>query len=537
LQQYIGPALATMIRCIRHATAEAARRGTRGADERCTMPRNLGALIPESAPAGGDAVAFQARRGFRRQRVTFREAAERARRVAGWLMASGLAPGDRLAVWSPNLPEYAVLCFGAWLAGVVAVPIDVRTPQDVVHRFVAAAEPRLGFTSRSLDGTFGPPVEATRSLEDLFDLVAGTPPLAPLPRVAADQLAEIAYTSGTTGLPKGVTLTHANLLAEVAALRAAFPLGRDERALSVLPLSHILELTITLLLGFACGVRVSYVPRLSPATLTRALREDRVTCLVVVPELLRLLLAGLERGARQQGHGGRWRLAHRLAGRLPLPLRRPLFWPVHRALGGRLRFFGVGGAPLDVKLAEAWERMGIRVFEGYGLTEAAGAATLNTWTARRLGSAGRPLPGLEIRIGDDDEVLLRGPTVTRGYFGNAELTAASFADGWLRTGDRGRSMRPACCASAGGRPSIAPPWLALRWVPRSVLERRREERGRRAAVLGLGADRSGDSAEIRTRTGHSFWAWTGRRACLRAGSVPGRLMGTARSGSSASAAK
>ena len=401
------------------------------------MPQDLGDLILASEPAFGDAVAFQARRGLRLQRVTFREAAERAREVAGWLVARGLVPGDRVAVWSPNMPEYAVLYFGAWLAGLVVVPIDVRTPQDVLHRFVAAAEPRLGFKSRYLEGSFGPPVEATCILEDLFELVEGTPALAPLPRVGADHVAEIAYTSGTTGVPKGTLLTHANLLAEVAALRAVFPLARGERALSVLPLSHVLELTITLLLGFTCGVRVTYVPRLNPATITRALREDRVTCLAVVPELLRLLLAGMERRARQEGRWRRWQLAHRVAGRLPLPLRRLLFRPVHRAVGGQLRFFGVGGAPLDAKLAAAWERMGIRVFEGYGLTETSGAAALNIWTARRFGSVGRPVPGVEIKIGEGDEVMVRGPTVTQGYHQNAALNAEAFSEGWFRTGDTG----------------------------------------------------------------------------------------------------
>src|SRR5919198_695139 len=219
------------------------------------MPQNLGDLILASGPAFGDAVAFQARRGFRLQRVTFREAAERAREVAGWLVARGLVPGDRVAVWSPNMPEYAVLYFGAWLAGLIVVPIDVRTPQDVLHRFVAAAEPRLGFKSRFLEGSFGLPVEATYTLEELFDLVERTPPLAPL------------------------------------------PLERDYRALSVLPLSHILELTITLLLAFTSGVQVTYVPRLSEATIARALREDRITCLAIAPELLRLMLTGMERRA------------------------------------------------------------------------------------------------------------------------------------------------------------------------------------------------------------------------------------------------
>ena len=375
------------------------------------MGQNLGELILETSAAFGDDVAFRVRRGFRLERLTFSRVGELARRVAGWLGARGLAPGDRIAVWAPNMPEYAVLYFGAWLVGVVVVPIDVRTREDVVRRFLAAAEPRLGFKSRYLEGALGPPVRETIALEELFDLISGTPPAAP-PEVGPDSLCEIAYTSGTTGVPKGVMLTHGNLLAEVEALHVAFPLRRSDRALSVLPLSHALEQVIGLLLAYSSGVRVTYVPRTNPLTIARALREDRITCLVVVPELLRLMLARIERRAQQEGRRGRWELAHRLAEPLPFPLRRLLFRRVHRTLGGRLRFFGVGGAPLNPALARAWERMGIRVFEGYGLTETSAAATFNNRTTNRLGTVGKPIPGVEVRIADDREILIRGPTVT-----------------------------------------------------------------------------------------------------------------------------
>ncbi len=158
------------------------------------MLQNLGELLLESSSRYGDEVAFQIRRGFRLERVTFREASERARQVAAWLLASGLVPGDRIIVWSPNMPEYAVLYFGAWLAGIVVVPVDVRTKQDVLDRFVAAAAPRLGLKSRSLDGSFAPPVATTVALEDLFELAATTAPLALPPAVRPDELCEIAFT-------------------------------------------------------------------------------------------------------------------------------------------------------------------------------------------------------------------------------------------------------------------------------------------------------------------------------------------------------
>jgi len=393
-------------------------------------------LLAASARYGDD-VAFQIRRGLRSERISYARAAEVARSVAAWCATRELRPGDRIATWAPNMPEYALLYFGAWLAGLVVVPIDVRTRPEVIERTVAASGARLGFRSAALAGTLGPSVE-TYVLEELIPLVATAGPRAALPTVAPDGLAVIVYTSGTTGTPKGVMLTHANLLAETAALGRAFPLRRGLAALSVLPLSHVYELSVTFLHGFASGVRVTYLPRVEAVTVVPAMAEARVEAMVVVPELLRLLLRGIERRVRREGGWSRWSLGHRIAAHLPFVLRRLLFAPVLRALGGRLDFVGVGGAPLDVPVARAWERMGIHVFEGYGLTETAGGATINALGRQRLGSAGRPMPGVMVRCAEDGEILVGGPTVSRGYFGDPALTESAFTDGWLRSGDVGR---------------------------------------------------------------------------------------------------
>ena len=402
-----------------------------------TLERNLGEWVLGTARAFDDDVALRIRRGDRVLSLSYAQVGAYARKVAAWLAAQGLRPGDRVAVWAPNMPEYAVLYFGSWLAGMVVVPIDVRTRQDVVQRFVTTAAPRLGFTSEQIEGRFGSPVARTFALEDLLTLVEPATATASFPEVGHDSLCEIAFTSGTTGVPKGVLLTHGNLLAALNAMRLAFPLKRSYRTLSVLPLSHALEQVINLLLAFNFGVRQTYVARPSPESLTRAMRDDQITCFIAVPELLRIMLAGIERQVRRQGAWRRWQLAHRVAGRLPFALRRLLFRQVHRALGAHLLFLGSGGAPLDLKLASAWERMGIHILEGYGLTETTGPASINNWVNKRLGTAGKPLPGVDIRIGDDGEVQIRGMTVTSGYLDNAELTARSFSDGWFRTGDIG----------------------------------------------------------------------------------------------------
>lgn len=393
----------------------------------------------EAAASYGSRTAFRMRRGYRLQSFSYSEAGRLALLTGAYLSERGLVPGDCVAVRSPNLPQYAILYFGAWLAGVVVVPIDVRTGPEVEARFLEAARPRLGFRSGSLPGRFPDTVSETVALEELFDLVAGAKPDWRPPTVEPGQLAEICFTSGTTGVPKGVLLTHANLIAQIEGLQEAFPLDPDYRALSLLPLSHVYEQVVDLLLAFSSGVRMTYLPRINPAALLRALQEERITCFVLVPELLRMVLSGIEARAATRSGPRRWELALRLGGWLPYPLRRLLFRQVHRALGGSVIFIGCASAPLDQKLATTCERMGIRIVEGYGLSEIAGAASLNTWTRGRSGSVGRPIPGVALRIAADGEIQVQGPTVMQGYLGQPELTARSFtADGWFRTGDVGR---------------------------------------------------------------------------------------------------
>lgn len=305
-------------------------------------PSALGRVLLAAAARYGDDVAFQIRRGLRDERTTYARAAYLARCVATWCARRGLQPGDRIAVCAPNMPEYGLLYLGAWLAGVAVVPIDVRTRPEVVERTVAASGARMGFRSAMLAGAFGHSVESY-VLEDLVTLIGSEEPSAIVPSITPDALAVIMYTSGTTGAPKGVMLTHANLLAETDALARAYPLKRGLVALSVLPLSHIYELTVTFLHGFRSGIRVTYVRRVNPATIARAMVEARVEAMVLVPELLRLMLRGIERRARSGAGSSLWSLAHRIAPYLPFVLRRLLFAPVLRALGGRLDLVGLGG--------------------------------------------------------------------------------------------------------------------------------------------------------------------------------------------------
>jgi long-chain acyl-CoA synthetase len=198
----------------------------------------------------------------------------------------------------------------------------------------------------------------------------------------------------------------------------------------------MLEQTVGLYIPLLFGARVCYPTSRQPAAIVDTLRRERITTMIVVPRVLELLLNGILREARQRGLEKRWRLAQRLAARLPMPLRRLLFRDVHRRFGGRLDFVIAGGAWLSPELAATWERMGVKVIEGYGATECAPIVATNSYWSRVPGTVGLPAPRVEVRLSDEGEVLARGANVTSGYWEDETTTRAAFtADGWYRTGD------------------------------------------------------------------------------------------------------
>jgi long-chain acyl-CoA synthetase len=250
-------------------------------------------------------------------------------------------------------------------------------------------------------------------------------------------MAEIVFTSGTTGTPKGVILTHKNLLFDMGKGLETLPLKSSWRVLSLLPLSHALTQMVDLLVCFGNGMKVVYLARLNPLTVRKAMKKHQITCMGVVPQLLSLLLKNIKEEARQRGKLARFEQAQRIAPALPFFLRRFLFREVHQGLGKRFKFFVCGSAPLDLKLAQAWENMGIKVYEAYGATEMTAALTLNAPREQKLGSVGRVLPGMEVKIDKDGEIWAKGDNISPGYFENPQKTKEVFVDGWYQSGDVG----------------------------------------------------------------------------------------------------
>ncbi len=404
--------------------------------------QNLGEFLREYALTYKDNIAYQIKRGFRVERFTFLDIYSLSRKTATFLKEHGLKKGDKVAIWASNMPEYPILYFGCWVLGAVAVPIDVRTTEESLKIFLTKAKCKLGFKGKFTPGSFGNLVEESFYLEDLVDLVKDVSPSNnPLP-ITHNDLAEIAFTSGTTGSPKGVMLTHGNFLSAVEALTKAFPFKKRWRALSLLPLSHAFEQTVDFLTLFKAGIQVTYLERTNRLTILKAMRKGKITSVALVPQVLNILMNGIEQEVEKQSKQKVWQILNQIAPNTPIWMRRILFHQVHQKFGGSLKFFGCGSAPLNLKLAQKWEALGIEIFEGYGATETTAALTINTPEAKRLGSVGRVLPGMEVRINPKNSVIeTRGPNISPGYFEDEEKTKNAFTDSWYKTGDVGEFDR------------------------------------------------------------------------------------------------
>jgi long-chain acyl-CoA synthetase len=377
-------------------------------------------------------------------------AAEMRRRslLAAWrLRARGLQPGDRLLTWSPSTPRLPAVYWGAMRAGVIVVPLDLRMTTGVITRISARAETQWLAVDSGLDA----PDPASVGLDHftvwrLEELVADPDEAFPAdweaqaaawPAPTRDSLFEVIFTSGTTADPKGVMLTHGNILETIAAFGKMVE-ARHQRAVSILPLSHLFEQAPVLFYATSIGAEVVYVRSRNPRVIFEALRELRVTAMVLTPQILELFWNALAREIERRGQTARFERARRLARRLPYRLRRLVFRALHAQLGGELRLMVSAGAYLPPELQQGWEDLGIAIIQGYGSTEC-GIVTANDQWRHPPGTVGRVRAPSVVKLHPEtSEILMRGPNVSAGYWRDDAATAASRdEEGWTLTGDTG----------------------------------------------------------------------------------------------------
>jgi long-chain acyl-CoA synthetase len=414
------------------------------------MPTTLLDLLDRAVTRYGDRHALGIRRDDgSTDHWTYREQDRRAR-IAAWRLRSlDLEPGDRILTWSPSTPELPAAYYGAMYARLVFVPLDLRMSADAVDVVARASGARHLVIGTGRDAP--DPREArlehfpTTTVDALCAEPEADDPLFPADwearqaawgRPTPDEVFELVFTSGTTGTPKGVMLTHDNVAASIESFHRIIP-PMDHRIVSVLPLSHMLEQAVGLYYALDVGADVLYVRSRNPRVIFDALREHRVTSMIVVPQVLDLFWSAITREVEKRGQTASFDRLRSIARRLPPPIRRLLFRSVHAQLGGRFRLFLASGAFLPPALQQGWEDLGVTVLQGYGATET-GTGSCTTFADHAPGTVGRVPEGVDMRIADTGEIQFRGRTVFSGYWNAPDLTAQSFTDdGWYRTGDLG----------------------------------------------------------------------------------------------------
>jgi long-chain acyl-CoA synthetase len=378
--------------------------------------------------------------GFRSRRFTYAQIGQSARAFALRLTELGVVKGDKVVFWCENRPEWIVAFWGCLLVGSIVVPVDYRASPDFLNRVRRLVAARLVLVGQDVPDAN---IDAGTTVWKLHELdwngppggLEGAGPAHPPIEIGRDDVAEIIFTSGATAEPKGVVITHRNILANIVPVerevlkyrkwgRPFFPL----RFLNLLPLSHMFGQAMATFVPPMLPGTVVFMRGYNPVDIIAQIKTRRVSVLVCVPKILDVLREHVLRLAPEVREPGpkahvarRWWRYRRL----------------HRMFGFKFWSFVVGAAPLEAELEAFWSELGFVVVQGYGLTETAPIVSLNHPFGTRKGSVGKAMAGVEVKIASDGEILVRGENVTTGYFNAAEETSRAFEDGWFHTGDVG----------------------------------------------------------------------------------------------------
>jgi long-chain acyl-CoA synthetase len=397
--------------------------------------RTLLDFFADLSALDGEFIAFDD--GYRTWSYTYAQVAAAAHAFAARLRAQGIGKGRAVAVWGENRAEWIVALWGCLLEGVVLVPIDYRASAEFLARVATIVDARAILVGDAVDRER---VTAQVPVWALAEMRPGDSdpvrPKADATAITADDTAEIIFTSGATSDPKGVVITHRNILANIVPIEREMAKYKKYarpflpiRFLDLLPLSHMFGQAMATFIPPMLPGTVVFMRSYAPEDIVREIHERRISVLVCVPKMLEVLRDHVLRVAPEAANAPvekthwikRWWIFRR----------------IHRMFGFKFWAMVVGAAPLDPELEAFWGRLGFLVVQGYGLTETAPIVTLNHPLQAARGAVGKPIPGVEVQIADDGEILVRGENVTRGYYNAPEETRAAFRDGWFHTGDIG----------------------------------------------------------------------------------------------------
>jgi len=466
----------------------------------------------------GEQTAFIEQGVYRSRLYRYGEVVEAARAFAHWLRRKdlGAEPGreaPRILLWAAPGARWAMAFYGCVLAGSVAVPVDAGFSPEFLHRIAEKTDASLLITDRAIQNRdeTEPPMTGTieRFFLDDLDALPSAPAEADATAIAdRDSLAEIVYTSGTTAEPRGVMITHGNLLANLEPVEReirryevlSIPF-RPIRFVHLIPLSHLFGQVTALFIPQLLRGVVIFPESQAPAKLARVIHDRRASVMVCVPQQLEAMGAWARAQLSEEEYESPEAILQQAAKEhWSIPKRWWKFRRVHQRLGWKMWAFVSGGATLPAQVESLWNTLGYAVIQGYGLTETAPAITITHPFKIRRGSVGRPLAGVETRIAEDGEILVRGPNVSPGYYQDRETIEQDFEDGWLHTGDLGRFDEQGNLIYLGRKKEVIVTAEGLNVFPEDVEKVLREQPAvEDAAVVGKrSAFANGTSATERT---------------------------------------
>ena len=402
------------------------------------------------------ALSLKTKNGY--EQLSYIDLSLKAKKFANYLIETlKVERNDRIAIICESRPEFGIGMFASIQTGAITVPLDVKLTIPEHTHILNDCNPKvllcsshylehsleLKNTVPSIENIFvlddepfeneHPEIQRVSQLEADIEKNLGRPR-------SLDETALIVYTSGTTGNPKGVMISFGNIYSQLKDFEKLFKLTSDNTLLSILPLNHLLELNVGFFGMLNMGAKVIYIKSLSPKELTSVMKEKQITNMIVVPLVAKMLKSSIEKQINKQSDVVKkiFNILYKLAKFAPRKVRRLMFKSVIDGLGGKLECFISGGAPLEDSVAEFFERIGVPVFQGYGLTETSPTISTNRYGYSKIGTVGQPLPSVKVKLAENGEILVTGTNLMQGYYNKPEMTAEVIdEDGWFHTGDIG----------------------------------------------------------------------------------------------------
>jgi long-chain acyl-CoA synthetase len=468
------------------------------------MAESLADFLTTNFQAHAAERAFGQRRGYRMEWRSYAQVLDTASRFAHELQARNIGKGERVMLWGENSAEWVAAFLGCALRGVVVVPMDDGSSDDFAMRVFGQVEAKLLVCSREHATSLAVAESATSAmiLKDLRSTTAEAPALPqmlPITKTSHDDILQIIFTSGTTAEPKGVVLTHGNVLANLIPLETEMKKYlkyerwvHPVRFLNLLPLSHVFGQFLGMFLPSLLGGTVIFQEELKPAEIVDTIKRNRVSVLVGVPRVLQSLKQKFERDLDDQGKLEDFRRRFRAAEGEHFLRRWWTFRSIRRQFGWKFWAFISGGAALDSETEEFWDRLGYAAIQGYGLTETTSLISVNHPFKLGKHSIGKVLPGREVKLAEDGEILIRGGGVAAGYWETGQLRSVVNAEGWYGTGDIGELDEAGNLYFKGRKKNVIVTPAGLNIYPEDLEAALRQQPGVKECVV-VGIDRGGNA--------------------------------------------